>query len=174
MSQINASAAKAVLTATVGVRCGKEELWWGTSVNGSVLGPSNLPQWRALGRWPDPAPASPRWDSITIRAGSVTTMSKSVVFRRRSEIKSPSHGFFAHLDGLPNSATSGRFGAEVVFTSANPRRTQLMLIVHPLQVDVEAHWGRCVDRSSFIHVPVLPRKTPFGRGHRMELRKRRN
>jgi hypothetical protein len=48
-----------------------------------------------------------------------------VVFQCKSEIKSPSHGFLARLDRLPNSVTSGRLGAEVLFTSADSRRTQL-------------------------------------------------
>ena len=47
----------------------------------------------------------------------------TVLLQCKSEIKSPSHGFVTRLPGLPNSATSGRLGAEVVFTSANPRRT---------------------------------------------------
>jgi hypothetical protein len=49
----------------------------------------------------------------------------TVVSRRKSEIKRPSHGFLGRLDGLPRSAPSSRLGAEVIFTSANWRRTQL-------------------------------------------------
>ena len=48
-----------------------------------------------------------------------------MVFQCKSEIKNSSHGFVARLDGQPNSTTSGRLSASVVFTSANPRRTQL-------------------------------------------------
>ena len=62
----------------------------------------------------------------------------SVVLQRKSEIKRPSHGFLGHLDGLPRSAPSSRKGAEVIFTSANWRRTQFASVC---PTDVRRRFG---------------------------------
>ena len=53
---------------------------------------------------------------------------KTVVAWRKSEIRIPSHGSLARLHPLLNSATSGCLDAEVVFTSADSRRSQIAAV----------------------------------------------